>query len=66
MGLKGDDDFPFEQPNLGSNNDQLEIIDGLDNLSWKVRIDLPQYEEVEVIIDNEIQKFVRLDTKLAK
>lgn len=53
MGLKGDDDFLFELPNIGPNNDQLEIIDGLDNLSWEVS-DLPQYEEVEVVIDKEI------------
>lgn len=41
MGLKGDVEFPFEQPNLGPDNDHLEIIDGLDNLAWEVRIDLP-------------------------
>lgn len=66
MGLKGDDGFPFEQPNLGADDDQLEIIDGLDNLAWEVRIDLPQYEEVEDVIDNKIQKSTCLDTKLAK
>lgn len=41
MGLKGDGDFPFEQPNLGPGDDQLEIIDGLGNLPWEVRVDLP-------------------------
>lgn len=58
MGLKGDGEFPFEQPNLGPENDQLEIIDGLVNLAWELRIDLPRYEEVESVIDNEIQKSV--------
>lgn len=46
----------MEKPNLGPNNDQLEIIEVLDNLAWELRIDFPQYEEVEVILDNEIYK----------
>lgn len=39
MGLKGNDQFPFEQPNLGANNTQLEIIDSLNTLAEELIID---------------------------
>lgn len=66
MGLKGDDKFPFEQLDLGPNNDQLAIIDSLDNLTWKLKVNRAQYDIVEDVIDNEIQKSVYLDEKLRK
>lgn len=66
MGIRGDGEFPFEQPNLGPNTDQLQIIDGLDNLSWELRVNHAQYDTVEAIIDDEIWKFVHLDEKLRK
>lgn len=66
MVLKGDDEFPFEQPNLGPNNDQLAIIDSLDNLAWKLKVDYAQYDIVETIIDNKIRKSIHLDEKLRK
>lgn len=54
MGIRGDNEFPFEQPNLGPNNDQLAIIGGLDNLAWEVRVNHALYDTFEAIIDDEI------------
>lgn len=39
MGLPGDGEFPFEQPDLRSNNEQLEIIDEIESLAWKLQTD---------------------------
>lgn len=64
MGLKGNEKFPFEQPNLGSNNVQLEIIDGLNILVEELIVDQDQFDIVQVVIDEEVRKSVQIDIDL--
>lgn len=64
MGLKGDGEFPFEQPNLGPNNVQLEIIDGLNILDEELIVDQDQYDIVQVVIDDEVRKSSQIDIDL--
>lgn len=53
MGLLGDGLLPFEKPNLVLNDDQLEIIDGLDNLAWDLKTSAPQYIRVKIELNQE-------------
>lgn len=60
MGLPGDGEFTFEKPDLGNKNEQLEIIDELESLAWKLQTDDAQFDKVELVIDNKIHKAVRI------
>lgn len=64
MGLKGNDEFSFEQPDLGPNNIQLKIIDGLNILAEELIVDQDQYDIVQVVIDDEVRKLVQIDIDL--
>lgn len=60
MGLPRDREFPFEQRGVGDNNEQLEIIDEIESLAWKLQTNNAQFDKVELVVENEIHKVVRI------
>lgn len=66
MGLPSDNFYSFVQPNIGPNDNQEEVIDSLNNLSWRSRRSIPQYMGVEFVIEDKIIKDHKIEREAAQ
>ena len=58
--------FPVLQPNLGFNDDQEDILSGLNNLAWKTKESYAQYMRTCFVLEEEEEKAIEIQVAIER